>query len=124
MARKVACRSRHRQLEKRGACVEYLCLHCSKCWFLLSFLLRKIPEHRNSRQHHQRHHDCSDERMMQLVNECEIEQHSRGHDKQRRYYGISPSAVGTRRVRLTLAEDKDGAGGDHVKEPLGEDRQL
>lgn len=61
---------------------------------------------------------------MQFVHERVIEQDRCGHDEQRRHHGISPRAVRANRIWFANAEYKHGAGGDHVEEPLGEDREF
>jgi len=52
-------------------------------------LFREIPEHRHTRQHHEDHNDHTDQRMMQLVNEHEIEQDGGGA----RVHGDLPTSL-------------------------------
>ncbi len=61
---------------------------------------------------------------MQFVDKCVVEQDRCSNDEERRHHGISPRAIRARSVWLALTKYEDTAGGDHVEEPFGEDREF
>src|SRR5579863_728583 len=80
---------------------------------------REVSKHRNTHQ--------DDEHSIVGIRPVipeRVSQQRRCHDyKHRRHEGISPHAVRPRRLRLAPPEDKHGARRDHIKEPLGKNRQ-
>src|SRR5882762_1176024 len=62
---------------------------------------------------------CAPNGVPQILAERVVEKDGRSEDEERRNNGIPPSAIGTLGY-FAAAEDKDGAGGDHVEQPFRE----
>src|SRR5205814_213922 len=52
-----------------------------------------------------------------------VQKHGCSQDEQARNHRISPNTIWARRSRFTPAEEENGAGGDHVKQPFGKNCQ-
>src|SRR5271165_299019 len=84
----------------------------------------KDVKHGNTRQNQQ----CAPGGVQQVLGESEVEKDGGSEDEEGGNDGIAPGAVGTLGYFLAFfgggaAEDKDGAGRDHIEEPLRENGQ-
>src|SRR5450755_1884246 len=59
----------------------------------------------------------------EIVPEGEVQQDGGSQNKQERNHGISPDPVGPDGLGVAPAKHEHGSAGDHVKKPLGENRQ-
>ena len=79
----------------------------------------KVVENRHAGQDR----EDTERRVPEVIGKRIAEKNGGNGYKDRGNKWISPNMIRTRGIRGTFAEDENGAAGDHVKEPFGENRE-
>src|SRR6267154_428796 len=82
-------------------------------------MARKDVEDGNAGENHQ----ASAHRAFEIVGERVVKKYCGNHDKERRNHRITPNAIRPFGLRLASTKNKNRAAGDHVEEPLRENRE-
>ena len=78
------------------------------------------PQHRQPQQDQ----PGSEQRSSPVAGVARDQHHGGREHEDGGEHRVSPHAIGARELRMAAAIDEDGGGGEHVEEPLGEDRQF